>query len=672
MPRRNLQIQDFTKGTTLKSEMLGGYGFPRIQNFKIVRAGVIQRRGGWDDWDTTSQDYGVILGLKRWYREDRNRSFFFAATISGGTTLKLWEYTISNKTVASLVDITENVELDAPVLWVDCESILVAMPLQYHGAPWSLRIKDQGVSSIHASQMGLTPPPNAPQLTPGFIDNPNAPTVIALEDGLYQYRVTRYYGTKSKPKKFGESAPGPVSLVVIKQAGTTGEGAGIVTLDTLETFSGANIVHGFGIYRTKKNSNIFYRVGEIFDINTQIFVDTLSDSLIDTSRILPLLTGSPPTLLCGAWHDNRLWGFANSGELFFSAAGQPDIFPYTASVIGKKGYVGHGIVVLQGNKYALKEDGIFIITGSVPNIGYRKVDDTGCFSRGSVSLVGDDIYFLGIGPQGAGVYRFDGNRAELVDHQISEITRRKDSYFFKKAYGRKVGNEYWLSIQCEDPRYTPHTEFFNNVILVYNTLYKFWDVFYGQATSIECFDGPGDAQEVFMAEADPAANTTGTFFRYNPYSGIGPQTTYPSGSRSYSKVANLASRITVGTLKEPRYPLDATQPHMLSAFFREVDGLITLNYYSNLNLENAQTYNPELDYRTYNLNGKYKFGIAKFDTNSQFFNISVLDKYAYTLKDIQFPHGIFLEVVLNSTNNLVTTIEGLEYLYDWTNEEGKN
>lgn len=563
MPRKPITLKGFIKGITLKGDCIGDPGIMRLTGFKFgSRLGALESRGGFADWDTGVQEFTYLNGIKKWYREDGG-SNIFAVGVSTTLGRRLFYYTLEDKLSFSIADLSSLIVDDsAPVQFVNCNSQLLILPLMSTGRPYSIKLNLEGINGgITTRLLGL----DAPVLAP-FVDVPGLYSSIAgvnqtdvnqIQDGTYIYGYTYSYGSRDNPEKFGESALSPLASINFPTSvagyigGTNHNGIIRITGWTAITLNG--IIRRINIYRSKRNTTPVYKIGEITQIGQTFFDDTIGDSLINLSKTSPVYTGLPTAMRCAIWHPTfqRLFWFGQDGYFHWSAAGHADINPFTQRMeVGSLGYFGNGISTIRNAIYTFKEDGIYLIQGEAPNYFPTKISNVQCFSRGSISEMPDGVYFLGVESGKIKVYRFNGNTAEPITEDINDILPASKSSVFKRAYAKRVGDEYWISLMVMSKRFCNHPVPYNNVILMYDYRLGQWSGSLPcQASSIEVFDGPGDSGEVFITESDPTNDSSkGNFFRLEKRGGKCNRTVYNSGTRVYTKLADIPGLITYGTI----------------------------------------------------------------------------------------------------------------------------
>jgi len=555
MSRIPITLRGFNKGMNLKGDLFGDPSFLRLVGFKFgQRAGVLESRGGWEDWDTSSTDWTYINGIKRWYREDGGVNLFAIGT--GNGTRNLYYYDIHRKQVVLLTAISGIIDDEYPVQWIDCGSQLIVLPFA-NGRPYSIKLNQIGdEGGIIVRQLGLSPPTESLLLSHVVVRGGINATVNQFD--TFKYCMTYSYGTKSEPEKYGESGAGPsISNTLYPTFGAVGDDL-VFTLSGITPLSGTGIIKKINIYRTKENLNTFLKVGEITEPGVTTFSDGLDDSKIGialgTGKTLPIYTGvANKGMRCALWHPGlkRLFWFGFDGYLHWSAPGQPDVNPdYQKMEVGNLGFNGNSIFHVQNSIYAFKEDGIFIIQGDAPNYFSRKISSVNCISRMGAAELSDGYYFPGVESKVLKIYKFDGNRAYPISESINNFLPFNKSSVIKRMFGKRVGEEYWLSLMINDLRFCNYPTPFNNVIIMYDTRYQDWvGTLPCQASSIEVFDGPGDSGEVFITESDPTSDTNkGSFFRLEKRRATLNQTTYAGGARVYTKSATIPRRITFGVL----------------------------------------------------------------------------------------------------------------------------
>ena len=565
--RKPITLRNFTKGVTLKNDYAGEIGFIRLLGLKFGKeVGVLESRGGWGDWDTTI-DLTYINGLKKWYREDGGTNFFYVGTQSGSAR-RIWFFVFPSKGSSSFQILNEIIDDDAPVIWVDCGSQLLCLPAMFFDRPYSIKLKGYDIEGgIGPMKLGLDPP--SPIIVANLLGvaaaGVNQIPRNMIEAGTYKYAYTYSYGTYDKPQKYGESGLSFISEIHFPSTtpGYIGgsDKNGIIQITGWPTTPPNLFVRRVNIYRSQKDLVTLYKIGEMIYTGAgliNVFNDSIGDSLIDTSKTAPTLVGLPSTMISAIWHPGlqRLFWWGIDGFLHWSAASFPDINPTTNKIaVGHTGYLGHGFAIIRDNIYGFKEDGIFLIAGDSPNYFSKKVSSVQCFSTAGVVEMPDGIYFPGIESGELRVYRFDGNNATPISIVLDSLLPPNRARVLKKAFGRRVGSEYWLSLMIQDERYCKYPVPFNNAIFAYDYRYREWSTLFAQANAIEVFDGPGDRGEIFIVESDPFNSVSkGTFFRLEETIGTANLTYYNGGVRTYSKVLpnpiSLTTEVVPGIREE--------------------------------------------------------------------------------------------------------------------------
>lgn len=539
MSRHKYPIKDFTKGVVLKADLLGSSAIMRTMGFNIgTKAGTLQTNGGWEDWDTP-KDFEEINGLYRWYDEDGGATLF----VFGNDTVQygVKRYDIESKTITNIFGDTD-FDRQAPIMWINCDSVLVVLPDGKHDSPYSLRLLNSNAARITSGKLGLVRPTDLFTVT--AINDVNNPNMIA-GGKTYKWALSYSYGTKSEPLKYGESTlSDPVTLSLPTSAGSYSA--------TVANFTGiSGLITTINIYRTLGDGITFYKVGKITDIGVVFWYDTLKDSAVDLSQTAPIYTGLPGVIRCGRWYNSRLYYFGNDGVFRWTAAGLPDIHPGSFFlVVSNKGFKGTWVGVIRDNIYVGKEDGIYLIWGDSPNYRYKKISDVQCFSRASMVEMSDGIYFLGKEAyEYTKVYKFDGYNTIPISDAITPIFSNLTKDAHKRAFAIRKGKEYWLALPILDLRYAFWPTAQNNIVLVYNTETGGWFPTYGQCAAFTLFNGDQDNFELYMCESNPFSSASkGTFFKFVPMLSITNSTTYVSGVISYSKSAVGAKIFTIGNL----------------------------------------------------------------------------------------------------------------------------
>lgn len=547
MGRKPIPILELSRGISSNNPYRDNLQLIRLLGFKFGnRDGSLESRGGWADWATATQ-IDKVLGLKKWYRQDGGTNFLAFAIPNSTGVPNLYYYSQHNKTITSLTTYTELMDTSCPVGWIDCGNQLIAVTNTQTGRALSVKLNEfSPEGGLLTRLLGLDPPSGALGFVFGQIPvGTNSQIANGLADGTYQYCYTRCYGTRRSNELYGESAP---SNVATAKLAVGANDTGIIQVVLPESLAAGGAVQKFNIYRTKAGQTTFYKVGEVTHYGAIAFNDTLKDSLIDTSKVLPTATGIPTGIRVAKWHSTlaRLFWFGADGYFHYSAAGYPDINQASSKLaVGDTGFPGNGIAFIRGNIYVFKEDGIFLVTGAAPNYTSVLIDATPCVALNTTVEMPDGVYFLGAHGEQLKVFRFDGSVAEPVSEaKINHVIGRKKADKLLKAFAKKVGVEYCLNIRTSDFRYCFWPEPFNTVSLYYNIIKQQWTAAFTQAACMETFDGPADSGEVWMGEADPTADVNkGSFFRQEQYRNSVPTTSHTNGTRLYSKATNFPRKL---------------------------------------------------------------------------------------------------------------------------------
>jgi len=693
MARKPITLKGFIKGINLKGDCLGDPGIMRLTGFKFgSRIGVLETRGGFADWDTVVQEFTHLNGIKKWYREDGGSNYF---TIGTSTTIgrRLFLFNPEDKSAFSIADLTSLLMDDlAPVQFVNCNSQLLILPLMSVGRPFCVKLILEGLFGGIFSQrsLGLDPPTLAPFLNAIGVSpaGVNQMPRNQIQEGSYIYGYTYSYGTKDNPEKYGESAMSPLANInyPASTAGYIGtpDHNGIIQIAGWDTVTTDGIVKRVNIYRSKRNLTSLFKIGEYkrLGVASDNFNDTLNDSLIDLSKTPPAFTGLPTAMRCAMWHPTfqRLYWFGQDGYFHWSAAGKADINPFNQRMeVGSLGYYGNGIATIRNAIYTFKEDGIYIIQGESPNYFSTKVSNVQCFSRGSISEMPDGIYFLGVESGKIKVYRFNGNIAEPITEDISDLLPDSKSSVFKRAYARRVGDEYWISLMIMSKRFCNHPVPYNNVILMYDYRYSQWSGSLPcQASSIEVLDGPGDSGEVFITESDPTNDSSkGNFFRFEKRGGKCNKTVYTSGSRVYTKLADVPGLITYGTI--PAFSEEDSSLEELSVFGCKirtrgyVETFPTAQVYDDtlaldqLIIPSTTAEIARMKKNDYTLTGITAPVVGTGKVGSATCFPTLVQDFEFSLKDDKLRTGVIVDLNFGSREGKFIEVEALEFLFSPTN-----
>jgi len=523
MPEPTLQhhvLTNFSRGMALKPDLLGGIVPIRQEGFKYKKFGGLGYRGALTEYPITNPTaFSGVNGVKKWYRNDGTSSLFLMG--SGGLYLVSMPDGNLGSPIQSIAD--SEFDIEAPALWVNCDNQLILLLDGMNDRPYSVKLSGAG---INLSRLGLVAPSErvsivAFELGQG-IDGVDTPVVGpgVIGTATYKWAFSYSYGTADAPGLYGESALGPsVSYTLVDTSAFAGNVGWRITLSGLNPMNAfTNLITRINVYRTLANGNSFFKVGEVTNRAATTYIDTVKSSFVDTSKTPALLTGLPSAMRVARWYNGRLWWFGTNGRLHASAAGFPDITPTNYFVDpGNIGYRGNWIGILRDNIFVGKEDGIYLIQGSVPNLISRRIDSTRCFCRSSFVEMPDGIYFLGEQDGSVGVYRFDGNQALPVAEVMRPLFFGHRELLYKKAFARRVGEEYWLAFPCQivghditESHYVFSNVPFNNLVLQYNYKTGASQTFQIQASSIDTFDGFGDNDEVYITESDNAKTLTFT------------------------------------------------------------------------------------------------------------------------------------------------------------------
>lgn len=509
MSRKPLIMRNFNKGIVLKSDLVTEPGIYQLSGLKFKKLGALGYRGGLDEYEIINPtDFSRIQGLKKWYRKDGGYNLFLIGDRLTGST-GLFEIPLPSGNLNFLQSILPSeYDVEAPALWENCDSQMILLLDGMNVKPYSIKLSGSG---INVGPLGLQKPTEI--FTVGYQTFSSITSYLGNEaiDGAfkfykYQYFLTYTYGTPEAPGLYGESDHGPIVTILIPQ-GSIGISAVFNNLTNISSAVPTNVTK-INVYRTLKDGISFYKVNS-FRPGITSWSDYIADSKVDLSKTPPTLVGTPKPMRAAKFFNSRLWSYGTSGRAYYSAVGYPDIQPEQYFVdAGNIGFRGEGWGVIRNNLYGFKQDGIFLYEGSAPNFSAKRVDPAKCFSRGSIVEMPEGIYFLGERDGNIGIYKFNGNSAVLLSEGVSELFDDTE-LLFKKAFARRVGDEYWIAITCskhgydiDNPKFVVYPMPFNNLLLCYNPKYPEWSTDHIQAGSIEVFDGIGDEGQVFITESD--------------------------------------------------------------------------------------------------------------------------------------------------------------------------
>lgn len=674
---------DFIKGLVLKPDMLGEPGIVRLEGLKQKRVGGLGYRGGATEYPIINPvDFHRIQGHKKWYRKDGGYTWLFMADRDGGST-GLFEVQPPSGNLNFLQNITQTeYDVEAPVTWENCDNLIIALLDGMTDRPYCTYLTGQGIG---VRKLGLTKPSDNFSITEKHtVGDPDGLDFVGVGGVLnvYKWCYTYLYGTKESPALYGESAPGLIRTF----AGTGANGFSSAKLDNIAV-PPVGVVK-IRIYRTLVNATTFYRVGEI-DAGRTFFEDKTKDASVDLSHVLPIYQGLPGPMRVARWIGGRLWWFGVDGRLHVSAAGTPDINPANFYVDpGNIGFRGNWIGEIRGNIYVGKEDGIFLIQGSVPNLGWKKIDGTRCFSRSSFVEMQDGLYFLGENNlDGLAVYLFNGNYAQSISTPVKELIE-SSPLLYKKCFAAKVHDEYWLSLPSSrigpnptDGEFVSSALPFNNLVLCYKA--GGWSTERLQASSIDVFDGPGDRGEIYYTESDSLytpQSDKGKLFRFDPYSEFLPNSTLVSGVHTYTKNSGVFSKIAIGPIFGYPNNFDSSKLHKIVVNIRGcgyVAGLLRIydantgaGIYKFLESSESDTFDtPEEDYANltlYSLLGNFNTILGQINLlpipliRQEFSPVDTFDRLGYIIE-------YFLTA--SETGSSLFEIEGIEVIVDNTVSE---
>lgn len=675
--RRKYTLRNFSQGSVIKGDYVASVGNIRLRGWKFgPKLETLTSRGGLELW-APAAPITNILGFKRWYEESGGSHLVHF--LSNGEVYGLRFNDLNN--FPSFGTYTESFNRQARVLFTNCGSVLVITPLTQTGRPYSLRIDkiNAAVShSIQAKLLGLDAPTDNLSFQTGlFVRGTNMMEPEGIDNGTYLYAISYSYGTRDNPSKYGESALGNVLAVTF--IGNSGaERSGIIQINGLTVLSPTSLVQRINIYRTKKNqTGPFYRVGQMVNYNESAFNDTMHDDQIDTSLTAPTQTGIAKGMRVAFWHPTlrRLFWWGEDGYLHFSAAGFPDINPVNSRLeVGNIGYKGNGFALIRDNLYGFKEDGIFLISGSAPNYVGLRINEVGCFARGSVVQAGNGLVFY-VGREGdrVTVNQFDGNNAQRIDDQILDILPYAKSSILNNVAATVVGDELHLALTISDPRYSLWKNNHNNVILFYNYRVRRWTEYPAQAGCIEWLNGPGDSGEVYISESDPGTNR-GNFFRWFETGWYNNQTTFITGIEAYNNIALNDRSIFLGNIVADTKDLQDVSSISLDVVYRGYEGAnpAAVMYSDSRMNDNVIMASPtiEVDKELLKVPTSGLFGGAGALYGTSVFQPTYAVRRRFNLKDDFMRTGFSLDLKFPiSTVGRLIEIEAIEIITEPSTEE---
>jgi len=674
-------VVDFTKGINLKPDSLGAIGILRLTNMKLgPKLATVTTRGGWQDnsflkQDGTRLNLTYVNGIFRWYSPVGTFLIMVGSDADTGNN-GIFVCTLSDRKCIFIQGLG-TYDTNYPVQFVDCGNQLIILPEGTVTRPYSIKVNSAG--NFAAGLLGLPAPTQALQLFPtelgalslnfqGLSTPPVGPGVIGTAD--YKYFYTFSYGTRSNPNLYGESAPSPTSVVHLQDTSAFGGNvAWQIQLLNFQAFT--NTVSRINIYRTLANGLSFYKIAEVPNDGVSSFnYDLTKDSAIDLSRTPPTETGLPGVIRTARYINDRLYYFGDDGILRASAAGYPDIAPANNFWTIKGKYApGTWIGLIRDTIFTGKTDGIFYIGGTYPNHYWKKVSDVSC--RGRLSMVETETgtYFLAMGAGNKlAIHKFDGNNSSPISTQIEPLMPSGD-YFARKAYGKKVGDEYWLATHCERAEYVETSQLpFNNIILCIDTRYPGspFTTINIQASSIESLDGPQDGGAVYITESDFANDANKfTMQRLDPTRGYSGFTEYSTGVRNYIHGTTNPAELTLGMVVQDDPMKDVK---ILTATLKARGLLYTIPtatiHNDSSKLENIliDDIPPESIFEATLYGDAYKFDVGRFDTTAKFAD-KPLARALYNFSDVQLRPGMAITFEINPVNGEEFEVEAIEIEY---------
>jgi hypothetical protein len=291
--------------------------------------------------------------------------------------------------------------------------------------------------------------------------------------------------------------------------------------------------------------------------------------------------------------------------------------------------------------------------------------------------IGDSIYFLGKEGQDTKVYKFNGYAATPISDTITSIFRDCSLAMHRKAFGLKVGKEYWLSVMTSDTKFARSSVPFNNLILVYDTETGGWFPNLGDAAAMTICDGHMDNEEVYTVESDPFFSAAkGTVFRYNRFSSRVNCSFMNAGVRIYSKI--LAVDRSIGILFPGlvnQNDLEKIVSHSLRVRIRGLLGgvgatprLLTFDDSETMQraLTNGINAEPTAEYADIISTGD---GASIFDTGkygTAIYEDRLVEEYIFNWNDTVQKNGIIVNFRAPFTTNRRVEIEAMEFLLETT------
>lgn len=679
MARTKYTLRNFSVGNIIKGEYVGQVGNIRLRGWKFgPKLETLTSRGGLELWQPAVAITN-ILGIKRWYPESGGSQLITFLSNGGLFGFRFNDF----NNFPSFGTYTEVFNNQARVFFVNCGSVLVITPLTQTGRPYSLRVDKVSVGTgygFQAKLLGLDPSTDLLTAATGVLARgTNQMQPEGIDNGNYLYAISYSYGTRDNPSKWGESALGnALSVNMIANASGT-DRSGIIQLTGWPALTSTGLIQKISIYRTKKNTTSpFYRVGEIVSYGSAslAFNDTMHDDQIDTSKTVPTQTGIAKGVRIAIWHPTlkRLFWWGEDGYLHFSAAGFPDINPVNNKLeVGSIGYKGNGFAIIRDNLYGFKEDGVFLISGSSPNYIGNRINEVGCFARGSVVQAGNGLtFYVGRESDKLTVNQFDGNNVQSIGEQILDILPDAKFSILNNVVAKVVGDELHLALTVTDPRYSLWRNNHNNIILFYNYKVGRWTEFPAQAGGIEWLNGPGDSGEVLISESDPATNR-GFLFKWFYTGWYNNQTIFTAGVESYNNIGLNDRSILLGNIIADTRDLQDISPIHMDVVYRGYEGADpAVSMYSDSRMNDDLLFTPtiEIDRELIKVPETGKFSGTGAVYGTSVFQPTYTVRRRFNLKDVFVRTGFSLDLKFPmATLGRLIEIEAIEIVSEPSVEE---
>ena len=248
--------------------------------------------------------------------------------------------------------------------------------------------------------MGAFAPTDPPTATLGAAGN--------IPAGDYLYKVTfLYYG-------FEESNGGPASSVVT-----------VVTpseIDLTDIPIGDYGVTARKIYRSDDDGLSYALVGTISN-NT---ATTLTDDEVAGTADIPTDNGTPRSFSLIVQHKDRLWVAGIAGDrsdLDYSAAGLPDVWPTTNTVLCDSASPITGLVVYNGRVLVFNRNSFGQILGTTPETFYYAPvpGNVGCVDNRTIQIRTIRGVPVVVWLSDKGFYAFNGSTVDYISENIEDL-----------------------------------------------------------------------------------------------------------------------------------------------------------------------------------------------------------------------------------------------------------